>query len=224
MRTLVAQHDGGNMPHLFSGVNVVSKFDPVERREVIVEDEEIGHPLLGCFYCFQAVGDREDKAGCLILNGLEESRDALWVIDGNENRFQRRLMLVEEHSLLLCLSVHAISFHTIVAETIPFRVLASCSPSVQEWMTLLTDEDTTSKRSLALSSISRLPAHDAFRQDTEQTPTSTASQKLPRSLRATRRTFVGPVKSPVGSLVVVGNKRQDLSAQLLDGDAAQARK
>ena len=38
---------------------------------------------------------------------------------------------------------------------------------------------------------------------------STASQKLPRSLGASRRPLVSPVKSPVGSAIVVGNKGQD---------------
>ncbi len=36
--------------------------------------------------------------------------------------------------------------------------------------------------------------------------TSTASQKLPRSLGTSRRPFVGPVKRAMRSAIVVGNK------------------
>ena len=52
----------------------------------------------------------------------------------------------------------------------------------------------------------------------ERTPTSTASRKFLGSLGTGRRSFVGPVKSPVGRAIVVGNKGQDALAQLRDRD------
>src|SRR5258706_9806774 len=48
--------------------------------------------------------------------------------------------------------------------------------------------------------------------------TSTASQKLPRSLGTSRRPFVSPVKRAMRSAIVVGNKGQDALTQLLHGD------
>ena len=53
---------------------------------------------------------------------------------------------------------------------------------------------------------------------------STASQKFRRSLETGRRPFVGPVKSSVGCVVVVGNKGQDAGAQLLHGEATESGK
>ena len=45
--------------------------------------------------------------------------------------------------------------------------------------------------------------------------TSTASQKFRGGLEASMRAFVGPVKGPVGSAIIVGNKGQDPGSQLL---------
>ncbi len=52
--------------------------------------------------------------------------------------------------------------------------------------------------------------------------TSTASRKFLGSLGTSRRPFVGPVKGPIGSAVVVGNKGQDALAQLRDGNPTGA--
>jgi len=52
-----------------------------------------------------------------------------------------------------------------------------------------------------------------------QLTASTASWKFHGSLGTSRRSFVSPVKSPVGCAIVVGNKAQDALAQLRDRDA-----
>src|SRR5258708_8401936 len=57
-----------------------------------------------------------------------------------------------------------------------------------------------------------------------RTDASTASQKFRRSLETGRRPLVGPVKSAVGGVVVVGNKGQDAGAQLLHGEATESGK